>query len=109
MRYDDAGRALTELTAVIHDTTDPELRARLIGIRQGLSVAQAPTVDSTLAPREIDTLRLVAVGASNLEIAARLGLRLETVKAYLRSAMHKLAVHNRTAAAHRARQAGLLD
>jgi DNA-binding NarL/FixJ family response regulator len=52
--------------------------------------------------------RMAEIGAGNLEIAARLGLGLETVKAYLRSAMRKLAVHNRTAAAHPARQSGML-
>ncbi|HJQ47041.1 MAG TPA: helix-turn-helix transcriptional regulator [Amycolatopsis sp.] len=61
-----------------------------------------------LASREIDALRRVAVGASNVEIAARLGLSPETVKAYLRTAMRKLDVHNRTAAAHAAREAGAL-
>jgi DNA-binding CsgD family transcriptional regulator len=61
-----------------------------------------------LAPRELDALRLVAVGASNVEIAAQLGLSPETVKAYLRTAMRKLDVHNRTAAVHAARLAGIL-
>jgi DNA-binding NarL/FixJ family response regulator len=63
---------------------------------------------SVLAPREIDVLRLVDDGSTNLEVAARLGLSEETVKAYLRSAMRRLEVHNRTAAAHRARLMGLL-
>jgi LuxR family transcriptional regulator, regulator of acetate metabolism len=43
-------------------------------------------------------LRLVAVGAGNREIAARLGPSPETVEAYLRSASRRLGVHNRTAA-----------
>jgi DNA-binding CsgD family transcriptional regulator len=105
---DEIISALTELTAVIHDTTDPALRARLIRIQYDLTTRHGPAPISTLAPREIDTLRLVEVGASNLEIAVRLGLGLETVKAYLRSAMRKLAVHNRTAAAHQARRSGML-
>ncbi|QUQ67211.1 LuxR C-terminal-related transcriptional regulator [Kutzneria sp. CA-103260] len=101
--------ALAELAAIIRDTRDPRLRARLVRIQQELT-GQPSHVDprSPLSPREIDTLRLVEVGASNLEIAVRLGLSLETVKAYLRSAMRKLDVHNRTAAAHRARLNGLL-
>jgi DNA-binding CsgD family transcriptional regulator len=100
------GSALAELAAVIRDTEDPQLRARLIRIQQGLSGRPVPP-KAGLSPREVDTLRLVEVGASNLEIAAELGLSLETVKAYLRSAMRKLGVHNRTAAAHQTRLKGL--
>jgi LuxR family transcriptional regulator, regulator of acetate metabolism len=101
--------ALAELAAVIRETTDPQLRRRLVRIQQGLG-GRPPSVESKqrLAPREVDTLRLVEVGASNLEIATQLGLGLETVKAYLRAAMRKLEVHNRTAAAHRARLRGEL-
>ncbi|WP_326565187.1 LuxR C-terminal-related transcriptional regulator [Amycolatopsis rhabdoformis] len=101
--------ALAELAALIRDTTDPQLRTRLERIQADLTGETSraePT--ASLAPREIDVLRLAEVGASNLEIAARLGLSLETVKAYLRSAMRKLEVHNRTAAAHQARLNGLL-
>lgn len=101
--------ALTELAAVIRDTADPALRARLVRIQQDLTGQPADAnPKSNLSPREIDTLRLVEVGASNVEIAARLGLSMETVKAYLRSAMRKLDVHNRTAAAHQARLSGML-
>lgn len=104
-----ARRALADLAAVIRDTSDPGLRARLVGIQRDLT-GQSEHIGPKplLAPREVDVLRLVEVGASNLEIATRLGLRLETVKSYVRSAMRKLEVHNRTAAAHRARLNGLL-
>ncbi len=106
---DRSRAALAELAALIRDTTDPVLRARLDRIRTDLTRAPVrPDAKISLTPREIDVLRLVEVGAANLEIAARLGLSVETVKAYLRSAMRKLAVHNRTAAAHRARLGGLL-
>jgi LuxR family transcriptional regulator, regulator of acetate metabolism len=101
--------ALAELAAVIRETTDPMLRTRLVRIQRGLA-SRSPSGDLArrLSPREVDTLRLVEVGDTNLEIATRLGLSLETVKAYLRSAMGKLEVHNRTAAAHRARLRGEL-
>ncbi|MEV7044549.1 LuxR C-terminal-related transcriptional regulator [Amycolatopsis sp. NPDC051061] len=106
---DRSREALAELAALIRDTADPVLRARLERIRTDLSREPVrPEAEFSLSPREIDVLQLVEVGAANLEIAARLGLSLETVKAYLRSAMRKLEVHNRTAAAHRARLGGLL-
>ncbi len=50
----------------------------------------------------------VARGLTNAEIAERLALRPETVKAYLRSAMRKLDVHSRHHAVAAARRAGLL-
>lgn len=102
--------ALAELAEIVAGTADPVLRARLARIHRELSgtpghpVGEAPA----LAPREVDALRLVAVGATNVEIAARLGLSPETVKAYLRTAMRKLGARNRTAAVHTARQAGIL-
>jgi DNA-binding CsgD family transcriptional regulator len=56
----------------------------------------------------VETLRLAAVGACNLEIAAELRLSPETVKSYLRSAMRKLGASNRTAAVRETRLAGIL-
>lgn len=70
---------------------------------------EAPVaVPSGLTPRELDTLRLAAVGASTRESAAEPGLSTETVKAYLRGAMRKPGAHNRTAAVHAARSTGAL-
>ncbi|MFI5735078.1 LuxR C-terminal-related transcriptional regulator [Kribbella sp. NPDC051587] len=101
--------ALAELAAVIRETAEPSLRARLVRIQRGLINDPTPKrCSQRLSPREVDTLKLVEIGESNLEIATRLGISVETVKAYLRSAMRKLEVHNRTAAAHRARLSGEL-
>ena len=96
---------VAQVTTSVRD--DPALRARLLRIRRGLG-GSAPEGTALLAPRDLDALRPVAVGASNLEIAARLGLSPETDKAYLRSAMRRLGVHNRTAAVHAARITGVL-
>jgi NarL family two-component system response regulator LiaR len=52
-----------------------------------------------LTPREIDVLRLVALGRSNKEIAAELSLAVPTVTSHLRSILDKLHVQNRTQAA----------
>lgn len=63
----------------------------------------------TLSARERDVLQLVATGAANGDIAAELGLRPNTVKAYLRSVARKLGAANRTHAVALAREAGLLS
>jgi DNA-binding NarL/FixJ family response regulator len=50
----------------------------------------------------------VALGGSNAEIAKYLGLEVNTVKSYLRSAMRKLGATNRVQAVCRARESGLV-
>ena len=53
-------------------------------------------------------LRLVAEGLPNRAIGARLGVSPRTVGTHLDHIFAKLGVATRTAAAHAARQAGLL-
>ncbi|MFE6891402.1 LuxR C-terminal-related transcriptional regulator [Streptomyces sp. NPDC057694] len=107
--------ALDELADIIEHTEDSGLRSRLLRIHRelgggfsGAGDAREVSVAVRLTSREVDVLRHAAVGASNVEIAAELGLSVQTVKAYLRSAMRKLGVRNRTAAVHAARLSGNL-
>lgn len=102
--------ALAELAEVIGQTADPLVRARLEQIHRDLGGTPAgrPPGTTQLAPREREVLGLAGEGASNLEIAAELGLSPETVKAYLRTAMRKVDAPNRTVAAQTARRWGLL-
>ncbi|MFJ2580156.1 LuxR C-terminal-related transcriptional regulator [Kitasatospora aureofaciens] len=62
-----------------------------------------------LTPREHEVLRWAATGRTNPEIAARLGLTCNTVTGYLKAAMHKLGVRNRTELALAARESGLVS
>ena len=103
--------ALADLARLIDETSDPSMRQRLARIHRDLGGhAEGPPPEfSTLTPREVDVLRIVGAGATNLEAAAELGLSPETVKAYLRSTMRKLGASNRTTAARTAIQWGLLD
>ena len=64
--------------------------------------------ESPLTARETDVLACAALGSTNAEIAAQLGLREGTIKAYLGTAMSKLDASTRHAAVTRARRAGLL-
>ncbi|GEJ99831.1 helix-turn-helix transcriptional regulator [Streptomyces sp. ATE26] len=95
------------LRALAPRITDPQLRAELLAAC-GLLTAPRPAGGASLAPRELDVLSWVAAGATNAAVAERLGLRPETVKGYLRSAMRKLGAHTRGEAVTAARRAGLL-
>lgn len=59
-------------------------------------------VPAELTPREVEVLRLVAAGAPNKEIAARLVISAGTVRTHLENIFEKLEVHTRTAAVARA-------
>ncbi len=61
-----------------------------------------------LSEREREVLRLLAQGLTNREIAARLHLAEGTVKNYVTHILQKLGVRDRTQAALRAREMGLL-
>lgn len=60
-----------------------------------------------LTPRELDVLRLLATGCRNHEIARRLGMSEKTVRNHVSQVLAKLQVPDRTAAALRARDAGV--
>lgn len=62
-----------------------------------------------LTARERDVLRLVAQGQTNRAIAQALGLSLGTVKVHVERIIAKLGVSDRTQAAVRAVERGLLD
>ncbi|REC98578.1 LuxR family two component transcriptional regulator [Microbacterium sp. AG157] len=62
----------------------------------------------TLSAREIEVVRLVARGASNAEVAARLHITDATVKSHLAHVFSKLGVSSRTAAVSAARSLGIL-
>ncbi|MEJ2734938.1 MAG: LuxR C-terminal-related transcriptional regulator [Anaerolineae bacterium] len=62
-----------------------------------------------LSERELEVLALIAQGLTNREIASRLFLSLNTVKAHTRNIYGKLSVHNRTQAVTRARAWGVLS
>jgi len=62
-----------------------------------------------LTPRELEILALMAGGASNQEIAARLVVTVGTVKGHVNHILDKLEARNRTGAVARARELGLLE
>ncbi len=67
-----------------------------------------PTLPEPLTDRELEILRQIAEGLSNKEIATRLHLAGGTVKNYVTSILGKLRVSDRTQAALKARDLGLV-
>lgn len=110
--WEDVREAHRDLRALVPRVVDPALRDELLevcGRLASASGARASTArEVRLAPREVDVVACVAAGATNTAAAERLGLRPETVKGYLRSAMRKLGAHTRLEAVVAARRAGLL-
>ncbi|MFE6229193.1 MULTISPECIES: LuxR C-terminal-related transcriptional regulator [unclassified Streptomyces] len=109
--WEEVRHAYGELRALAPQVLDEELRARLLAVCGRLESAAGrpgPLPGVALTPRETDVLAAVASGATNAAAAQRLGLRPETVKGYLRSAMRKLGAHTRLEAVVAARRAGAL-
>lgn len=80
------------------------------GYARGARPAQrpGPTLDEPLTGREHAVLRLLAEGFSNKEIAAKLFLVEGTVRNHVSSILQKLDVRDRTQAALKARELGVL-
>jgi LuxR family transcriptional regulator, maltose regulon positive regulatory protein len=72
------------------------------------TAANVQPLSEPLTDRELEVLRLVAIGQSNEEIAATLIISSETVKKHLKNIYGKLEVHSRLGAVNRAREAGCL-
>jgi DNA-binding NarL/FixJ family response regulator len=106
---DRVQQAHAELRAVLATVDDPTLRRRLAAVSARLcEPPDDPAPEVELSPREVEVLALAALGRRNDEIADVLGLRVLTVKSYLKSAMAKLNSHNRTEAVRLARRMGYL-
>jgi len=72
-------------------------------------VGQAGSDQShSLSERELEILKLLAQGASNRQIASQLFLAEGTVKNYISNILDKLGVEDRTQAALRARELGII-
>jgi two-component system nitrate/nitrite response regulator NarL len=65
-------------------------------------------VNVDLTDRELEVLIHLAKGATNNEIAEQLGIKDVTVKLHLRNAFEKIGVRNRTEAALKCRELGLV-
>lgn len=103
----------SELRALAGEITDGAVRSRLEAAcgritDVGRPAEPAAQPERPLTARELDALAHVALGCTNAEVAQRLSISAETVKAYLRSAGQKLGTRTRFEAVTRARSLGLL-
>lgn len=79
------------------------------GVTLPMQRVEQPTgLVEKLSEREMEILRLIASGMSNGQIAQKLYLAMNTIRAHSTHIFGKLGVHNRTEAVARAREMGLL-
>ena len=69
----------------------------------------AEPLTESFTPRELEVLRLLPAGKTNRQIAQELHLSLSTVKKHLERLISKLGVSDRTQAAVKAIDLGLVD
>ena len=99
LRGTDGGAALS-----------PPVTAMVLGEFRRLSAIAPPGPPAScgLSPREVEVVRLLACGACNKDIARALGVAEGTVKNHVTNVLAKLGVDDRTQAALRARDLGLV-
>jgi DNA-binding NarL/FixJ family response regulator len=74
---------------------------RLVALDEPIRRLEEPTrlmPELGLTPRESDVVAMIAAGASNQEISARLKLSMNTVKSHIRTAYRSMGVTSRTQA-----------
>ncbi len=88
----------------------PSVAAKVVAEFSRLAdqVPRAEPLVESLSDRELEVLRLVSKGATNREIASTLVIAEGTVKNHMTSILGKLGVRDRTQAALKAREVGLI-
>lgn len=105
----------TDLTRAVRTLADggqflsPELSGVAIRSLRGLDAAQAEDPFTKLSAREIQVLRLIALGRTNKEIATLLGVSANTVAVHRTNLMGTLNVHKAAELVLIAVKKGLVD
>jgi len=119
-QWSSAWRALGVRAALPSTATPDEVASAVRAVHAGLlvvhpdamaqpaSIAGAPAPRLAMTSREREILELIAEGANNRVIAARLAISRHTVKFHVASLMAKLGARSRTEAVALALRAGLL-
>lgn len=96
----------TELLAAVRSAAEGDSALSPIVADKLMTRVRAPR--TSLTPRELEVLQLVAAGSSNREIGHELMLSEATVKSHLVHIYDKLGVRSRTSAVAAAREQGVL-
>jgi two-component system NarL family response regulator len=72
----------------------PEIAEAVVAANLPARAARASAPRTTLGPREIEVLQLLAEGQTSAEIARRLHVSVRTVETHRRNIMRKLGLHN---------------
>jgi DNA-binding NarL/FixJ family response regulator len=101
-------RAAAKGTSVLEPSVAARMMAGLgrLAAREGKKAIQS--LADPLSERETDVLRLLAAGRSNKEIGGELGITEGTVKNHMTNVLGKLGALDRTQAALKARELGLI-
>ncbi|MBK9747526.1 MAG: hypothetical protein IPO91_12190 [Chloroflexi bacterium] len=100
---------LAALQPILKAVSHP-FAARILQVERDLNPAKErhPDLLDPLSERELEVLRLLPEGLSNLEMAEQFFVSVNTVKWYLKEIYSKLGVGNRTQAIERARELHLI-
>ena len=88
---------------------DPAVAGKLLNNVAQSIPQRAPNIDTSLSDRELEVLRLLAMGLSNADISKRLYLSEGTVRNYASGIFSKLNVSDRTQAVVVALREGLVN
>ena len=100
----DAVRRAARGESVLH----PSVAARLVATMRAPETRESRPLEDLLSPREREVLAELAQGASNADIATRLGIGEKTVKSHVSNILGKLRLDDRTQAAVYAWRSGFV-
>lgn len=98
-----------ELADAIRAVSRGEVRLHPEAAKRLVREVRTPDMRENLTPREVETLRLLAHGASNKEVARELDISELTVKVHVSNLLSKLGLKSRLQAAVFAYREGLVD
>ena len=104
-----SGTEVAEAIRLIHagqTVMSPRIRTKIVNRLSGRQKYRANNMLEGITKREMDVLRCAAYGYANKEIAAKLGISVQTVQVHMRNIFGKMEVGSRSEAVAHAIQYG---